>query len=663
MLALALLGPDSALAQDRGNPAGEWRYWGADAWSTRYSPLDQINAENFGTLETAWIWRSDNYGPALDNTPRATPIYVDGLLYTVAGERRTVVAIDPATGETIWTFREPNTGRWERSPRQNYGKGVAYAELEDGRGVIYFVSAAFFLHALDAKTGLPLEGFGQPVPIEGFGEHGTVDMLANLDRAQPYDPYDGPDPRLGGITNSSPPIVVNGVVVVGSSAAEGGAYTRIEQIPGDILAYDARTGAHVWTFHVIPRPGEVGHDTWENDAWSYSGNANAWPPLSADLERGIVYVPTDAPTNDYYGGFRPGNNLFSSSLIALDARTGERLWHFQTVHHDIWDRDLPVPPILMDITVDGTVIPAIVQTSKQGLTFTFNRVTGAPVWPIPEVPVPQTDIASEWTSPTQPIPSRPAPYEMQGLTLDDLADFTPEIRARALEAVNGIRMGNLYDPPIEVGNADGFRATAQCPGATGGLNIIGGPVADPELGLLYAASVKTCTAMALAPPTRDTGDIGGRQTGVTVVDLARGGGGGLGSIDGLPVFKPPYGRITAINMNTGDHMWWIPNGDTPERIATHELLQGVDIGNTGQPSHATALVTSTLLMYGEGRGGLPRFHAVDKLTGERIATVELPESSSTAPMTFLHDGVQYVVVPVTGGEGNGGALVALRLPN
>ena len=292
-----------AAAQERGNPPGEWRYWGGDAWSTRYSPLDEISADNFEELEVAWIWRVDNFGPTVDYSVRATPIYADGRLFTVAGRSRQVVAIDPATGETLWTFREPHTTRWERSYRQNRGKGVAFAEV-DGRGVIYTVSPAFFLHALDAATGIPLEGFGSSVPLEGFGENGTVDMLADL--GHPYDPDTGVDPSVGSITNSSPPIVVNGVVVVGNSNLTGRLEPRMENVPGDILAYDARTGEHLWTFHVIPRPGEFGHETWEDDAWSFSGNANAWAPLSADPELGIVYIPTDAPTNDYFGGFRPG---------------------------------------------------------------------------------------------------------------------------------------------------------------------------------------------------------------------------------------------------------------------------------------------------------------------------------------------------------------------
>ena len=650
-------------ARDRGTLYGEWRYWGADAHSTRYSPLVQIDGSNFEELETAWLWRADNFGPTVDRILRSTPLYVDGTLYTVAGRRRTVVAIDPGTGETLWTFREPRTTRWERSSRQNYGKGVAYGEI-DGRGVIYMVSPAFFLHALDAETGRPVEGFGKPVPLDGFGRHGTVDMLADL--GHPYDPDRGIDPEVGYITNSSPPIVVNGVVVVGSANLNGGVETRRENVPGDILGYDARTGEHLWTFHVIPRPGEFGHDTWENDAWSFVGNANAWAPLSADLEQGIVYLPTDAPTNDYYGGFRPGANLFSSSVLALDARTGERVWHFQTVHHDIWDWDNPLPPTLLDVTVDERRVPMAVQTTKQGFLFAFDRVTGEPVWPIEERAVPAGDVPGEWYSPTQPFPTRPAPYDMQGLTVDDLVDFTPELRKEAEERVEDYRIGPLYNPPVHLGNDAGVRAAVTCPSAIGGANIIGGTVADPETGILYVASERACSGRVLVPgEERDDPESrpAGMPSGTTVVKWHNGGSGGFGPIEGIPIFKPPYGHITAVDMNTGEHLWRIPNGDTPERIRNHPRLEGVELPNTGQLSHATALVTRSLLMYGEGRGGRPLFHAVDKASGERIGTVELPAPSSTAPMTYYHEGRQYIVVPVGGGsERHPGALAALRLP-
>ena len=646
-------------AQERGNPYGEWRYWGADAGNTRYSPLTQIDASNFGDLEVAWIWRGDNFGPSVDFILRTTPIYAGGTLYGVAGRSRTAAAIDPATGETLWTFREPRTTRWERSSRQSHGKGVAYAEI-DGRGVIYLVTPAFFLHALEAETGQPVEGFGGPIPVEGFGEHGAVDMLADL--GHPYDPESGIPAEIGYITNTSPPIVVNGVVVVGNSNLTGRLDPRRENVPGDVLAYDARTGEHLWKFNIIPQPGEFGHDTWENDAWEWSGNINTWPPLSADPENGIVYVTTDAPTNDYFGGHRPGDNLFGNSVVAIDVETGERVWHFQAIHHDIWDRDFPHPPQLIDVTVDGEEIPALVQSSKQAFIYAFNRVTGEPIWPIEERPVPQSRVPTEQSSPTQPFPTRPAPYEMHGLTEDDLADYTPEIRARALELVSEWEYGpSLYLPPLHATNAEGKKGALFCPSQGGGTNIPGGTVADPETGIIYTASVKSCGGFTLIPGMERDGQLTG-QSGITPVEWTHAPvPGGVGTIDGIPFYKPPYGRITAIDMNTGEILWWIPNGETPERIENHPLLDGVDLPNTGQPSHATAVATGSLLIYGEGRGGLPRMHAVDKRTGERVGTVELPAPTDTAPMTYLHDGVQYIVTAVSG-QGLPGSLVALRIP-
>jgi quinoprotein glucose dehydrogenase len=630
-----------AAGQERGTPEGEWRYWGADAWSTRYSPLDQINAANFGDLEVAWIWRGDNFGPEADPLLRATPIYVDGRLYSVAGARRTAVAIDPATGETLWMFREPETKRWRDSMRKNYGKGVAYADV-GGRGRVYLVTPAFFLHALDPETGRP---------VEGFGDYGTVDLLDDL--GYPHDREAGLAPEVGYITNSSPPIVVNGVVVVGNSHEQGYYQTRKENVPGHILAYDAATGEHLWKFNVIPQPGEFGHDTWENDAWSYTGNVSTWAPLSADPELGLVYVVTDPPTIDYFGGFHPGDNLFATSIIALDVRTGERRWHFQTVHHDVWNYDNPAAPNLIDVTVDGQRVPVLAQTTKQSFAYVLNRETGEPVWPIEEREVPQSDVPGEKLSPTQPFPTRPAPYEMQGLTEDDLIDFTPELRQMALEILEDFRIGPLFNPPSIQDAPDGTTASIHCPGANGGTNIPGGTVVDPETGILYTASIKGCSAPRLRPGT----DVDENSN----VDWVSVGPGGVPGPEGLPLWKPPYGRITAIDMNTGEHLWWIPNGDTPDNVKNHPMLQGVDLPNTGARAHATALVTGSLLMYGEGRGARPIFHAVDKRTGEEVGRVEVPAPTMTAPMTYLHEGRQFIVVAV-GGSGHPGSLVALALP-
>ncbi|MCY3612610.1 MAG: PQQ-binding-like beta-propeller repeat protein [Gemmatimonadetes bacterium] len=632
---LSLAAPPTASAQD-----GEWRYWGADAASSRYSPLDQIDASNFNDLEVAWTWRGDNFSPNPTQYLRATPIYVNGTLYSVAGTRRTAVAIDPATGETLWTFREPHTKRWEDSMRKDYGKGVAYAEV-DGRGMIYLVTPAFFMHALDPETGHP---------VESFGKHGTVDLLADLGPWE-HHPEHGLPPEVGYITNSSPPIVVNGVVVVGNSHEQGYFQTRKENVPGNVLAYDAATGEHMWTFNVIPQEGEFGNDTWENDAWKWTGNVSAWAPLSADAELGLVYVVTDPPTIDYYGGFHPGDNLFATSILAIDVQTGERRWHFQTVHHDVWNYDNPTAPNLVDINVDGRAIKAIVQTTKQGWAYVLDRETGEPVWPIEERPVPQSDVPGEQLSPTQPFVTRPAPYEMQGITEDDLIDFTPELRAMALDIVKDFRLGPLFNPPSVEGSPDGV--AIHCPGANGGANIPGGSAVDPESAILYVASTRGCSAPRLVPGTDEDPDSN--------VDWVSVGPGGVRGPQGLPIFKPPYGTITAIDLNTGDHVWQIPNGHTPDAVRNHPLLEGVDIGNTGARSHATKLVTGTLLMYAEGRGAAPVFRAVDKMTGKELGAVEIPGSTVTAPMTYMHEGVQYVVMAINR-RGLPGSLVALRLP-
>ncbi len=627
----------------------EWKNIAGNDMGQRYSSLDQIDPENFEALEVAWIWDGSDY-PAVN--ARATPIYVDGLLISVAGEKRHTYAIDAGTGEKVWEYVEPETFRWEYSMRKNHGKGVAYGEI-DGRAVVYVVSPAFFLHALWADTGEHVEGFGGPTGVPGFPESGVVDLLAGL--GHEFDPYYGIPLETGYITSSSPPIVVNGVIVVGNSAEQGYNQSRRENVPGDILGYDARTGDFMWKFNVLPGPGEFGHETWENDAWEWTGDISSWAPLSADEERGIVYVPTNGATMDFWGGFRPGDNLFSTSLIALDVQTGERVWHYQLVHHDIWNYDTPQIPVLMDVTVDGEDIPAVVQVTKQAFAYAFDRETGEPIWPIEERPVPGGLMPGEALSPTQPFPTRPAPYDMQGLTHDDLIDFTPELREAAIEALDDYVIGPMFTPPLHRDNDLGKVASMWCPGDVGGTNIDGTPAADPETGILYVTSQKGCGSRIMVPgEERDAREPA--QTGTTITKFAVGGFAGVRRVQGLPLFKPPYSRITAIDMNTGEHLWWIPVGDTPNGVLEHDALQGMDIPNTGTGRQAAQIVTSTLLMYtGEGSDGTSYLFAVDKATGERLGRVELPAQPRYGMMTYMHEGRQHVVIQAPN------RLMALRL--
>ncbi|MGI9204491.1 MAG: PQQ-binding-like beta-propeller repeat protein [Woeseiaceae bacterium] len=639
VLAISIFISGLSFAQAPGTADGEWHYLGGDSAHTRYSPADEIDADNFEDLEEAWVWDGASFNAA---SGRSTPSYIDGVLYTVAGPRRHVVAIDPTTGETIWSYREPNTARHEYSMRKDYGKGIAYAEV-DGRGVIYIISPAFFLTALDAKTGKPLEGFGQPVPVDGFPETGVVDMLADL--GHKFDAYEGIDLETGYITSSSPPIVVNGVVVIGNSAEQGYNQSRIENIPGDILGYDAKTGAFLWKFNVLPGPGEFGHETWENDAWEWTGDISSWAPLSADQERGIVYIPTNGATVDFYGGFRPGDNLFSTSLIALDVMTGERVWHYQLIHHDIWNYDTPTAPVLLDVEMNGETVPIVAQVTKQSFTYTFNRETGEPIWPIEERPVPASKIPGEKLSETQPFPTKPAPFDQQGLTEDDLMDFTPELRQRTIEALADYEIGPLFQPPLHRDNDLGKKGSLWCPGDIGGVNIDGPAAADPTTGVLYVTSRKHCTTRIIAPGAeRDA--ILEAPTGTTIADYAVLSGFGVRGPDGLNIFKPPYSRITAIDMNTGEHLWWIPVGETPDAVLNHPDLQGMDIPNTGYGLRVAQMtVTPNLLIYaGNVSDGTPTIFAVDKATGETLAQVEAPADSNYGMMTYVHEGRQYIML-------------------
>ncbi len=635
-------GASQSMANAPDTDDGSWGYLGGSASHTRYSPADEVDLENFEDLEEAWVWDGASFNAA---SGRSTPSYINGKLYTVAGPRRYVVALDPGTGELIWSYGEPRTPRFEYSMRADYGKGIAYAEV-DGRGVVYISSPAFFLTALDAETGKPLENWGRPVGVDGFPETGVVDMLTDLTADLPYghDPYEGLDLADGYITSSSPPIVVNGVVVVGNSHEQGYYQSRVENVPGDILGYDARTGEFLWKFHIIPRPGEFGHETWESDAWEYTGDISSWAPMSADQERGIVYIPTNGVTIDYYGGFHPGDNLYGTSLIALNAQTGERVWHYQLVKHDIWNYDTPTAPVLLDVEMDGEIVPIVAQATKQNMLFTFNRETGEPIWPIEDRAVPQSDIPGEQLAETQPFTTKPAPYGMQGITYDDLVDFTPTLREQAIEALKDHKIGPLFNPPLHRDNDQGYRAAYWCPGDNGGTNIYGPTVADPETGIVYVTTQKGCSSRIVVSGEERDANIE-KPTGRTFSDYASLRPDRVRHPAGIPLLKPPYSHITAIDMKTGEHLWELPVGETPDRIRDNPALEGVDPGETGTGRHAPMMVTKTAFIYGGALADdTPALFFVDKVSGDTIGSIELDAPVNYGMSTYVHDGTQYLIL-------------------
>ncbi len=652
--------------------SGDWpAITGGDS-STRYSPLGQITAENFGNLKIAWEWNGSDLPPGTelgDVNGRGLPIYVDGMLITVSGPRRTVVSLDPATGKTLWSFQEPLTPRHEYSMRSNHGKGVAYTKI-NGRGVVLVTTPGFFLHALDAKTGKPIEGWGESVPVQGFGKSGSVDMLKDLiadwqpwkQTEQKYDAFKGLPLELGYITTSSPPIVVNDVLVVGNSAEQGYNQTRVENVPGDILGYDLKTGKFLWKFHVIPRPGEFGHETWENDAWRWTGDVSSWAPMSADPARGLVYVPTNGATIDYYGGFRPGDNLFSTSIIALDVKTGKRVWHQQMVKHDIWNYDNPTAPILLDVNVGGRRIPGIFQITKQSFIYSYNRHTGEPIWPIEMRPVPQSKVPGEKLSPTQPFPTKPKAIDFQGRKESDLIDFTPELKRLALERAQKYDLlAELFEPPRHRGNAEGKGPANICPGGGGGANITGPPAADPVAGIIFVPSQNGCSPTLLQPAKeRDNPKMTGKtladwvpiRTGLPPVPQPMAGD----PLVGIPdIFKGPVGRIVAVDMNTGEHLWTIPHGDMAQRdqenFRANPLMKGIQFdANWGRRGHPALAATSTLLLAtGQTADNRPHLFAIDKKTGKRVGAVPTPRLGQYGLMTYMHQGKQYVVMPIQGG--------------
>jgi quinoprotein glucose dehydrogenase len=613
---------------------GEWAHYGGDAGGTKYSPLEQINPSNVSQLQIAWRWKNDNYGPRVDSNWQVTPLMAGGLLYFTAGSRRAAVAADPATGETMWTYRLDEGERGDRAPRVN-NRGLAYwPNGNDSR--ILLITPGYQLVALNAKTGLP---------VPGFGKAGIVELWDGLERTV----------QVNEIGASSPAIVVGDMIVVGAAHLSGGAPRSKTNVPGYIRGYDVRSGKLLWTFHTIPRLGEVGVETWRNDSWQYTGNTGSWAPMSADLELGYVYVPVEAPTGDYYGGHRPGDNVFSDSLVCLDAKTGKRVWHFQLVHHDIWDFDIGSAPLLLNVTVEGKPIKAVAQVSKQGFTYVFDRVTGQPVWPIVERAVPQSTIPGEQTSPTQPYPTKPAPFDRQDAIEANLVDLTPAIKAEALRVASQFKLGPLFTPPILPGT-DGKLGTLIVPHNQGAANWQSA-AADPETGLLYVPSITSWWAVAMVDP----GDRSDMQYISRNVPVER-------PLD-VPIIKPPWGRITAIDLNTGDHAWMVPNGHAPAYVRDNPALKGVDLSTVGQPERAPLLVTKTLLFSGDGsgmfssgpNGGGPLFRALDKKTGKTLFEMELPGNETGLPMTYMANGRQFIVVAVAK-RGEPAELVALALP-
>ena len=634
--ALMVLSQASSVGGQQGAQEGEWRNYAGDAGSTKYSGLSVIDESNVQDLEIAWRWQSVDYerqaeDPELrfSNLLLATPLKVGDALYTSTNLGQ-AAAIDPSTGETLWVYDAPTEGTGGSGTRGT--RGLAYWS-GDGDERLLTVSGQFLV-ALDVSTG---------AVHRDFGDNGKVDLRRGMGaRPQPF-------------RWNAAPMVCGDVVIVGAAMSDSPMQRRMPR--GYVRGYDVRTGRLMWRFNPVPQPGEFGNDTWEDGSWEYSGNANLWSLMSADQELGYVYLPLSTPTNDWYGGHRLGDNLFAESLVALECATGQRVWHFQMVHHGLWDYDNPAAPNLVDVTVDGRQIRAVAQVTKQGFTFVFDRATGEPVWPVEERAVPQSDVPGERVSPTQPVPTWPLPFERQGISIDDLIDFTPELRAEAVEILNGYQYGPMFTPP-SVLNEDpgGTQGTIQLPGWVGGADW-GGAAFDPETHVLYVPSITAPVVVALIEPDPEESDFRYIRGNPRVVAGPR----------GLPLIKPPWGRITAIDLDTGEHLWMVPNG---EGIRDHEALTGLDLPRLGTPGRPTPLLTKTLLFIGEGSpdmiampefGGGNMFRAYAKETGEVLWEVELAAGTAGSPITYMQDGRQYLVVGIGDAE-HPAEFVAFSLP-
>ena len=657
-LAIALLAAlgSSDVAAQKGASGGQWPTYGGDHGSTKYAPLDQITRDNVKQLQVAWRWDSPDNAVVKNNRGKlaafpaafkATPIMVDGILY-IKSSMSQAAAIDAATGKALWTF-DPEAWRRERPANTGYNsRGVAY--WTDGKiSRIFLPTGDAYLWSIDAKTGRP---------VDSFGLNGAVDALKGIRRQVPRTEY-----QL-----MSAPIVVGDVVIVGPVISDGPRYQLAP--PGDVRGYDVRTGKELWQFHTIPQQGEFGNETWEKDSWKYTGGANPWGMLTADPQLGYVYVPTGTPTNDYYGGHRPGNNLFAESLICLDAKTGRRVWHFQFVHHGLWDYDATAAPLLVDLNVDGRPVKAVAVVTKQAFTYVFDRETGRPVWPIEERPVAKGNVPGEWYAPTQPFPTKPPAFDRQGVTVDDLIDFSPAMRKEAVETLSKYVYGPIFEPPSAEG--DGKMGTILLPGAGGGANWHGAAV-DPETGILYVPSRTTPTIIQLAKPDASRSDF----------SYMRGGNSALRGPQGLPFFKPPYMRLTAINLNAGNHAWMIPLGDGPRQRVIDLGLP--DPGPLGGGAYTGPLITKTLLFIGL-RGGeaadlvfgtpqavetaiesrrvdpanLPVLRVLDKTTGATVHSLVMDVSPTGSPMTYMASGRQHIVLAY--GTGSSSGLIAYAVP-
>jgi len=680
---------------------GEWPHYTADLRGSKYSPADQINASNFNKLEVAWRFKTDNLGTRPEYKLEGTPLMVKGVIYATAGTRRAVIALDANTGELRWTYNLREGKRAAIAPRQLSGRGVSY--WTDGKGDerIVYVSTGYRLIELNAKTG-------QPVP--SFGKDGMVDLKVGMvtGTGQQIDLENGE----AGL--HSTPTVVKDTIIVGSSFKEGMTVVTHNNTKGLARAYDAKTGKLIWTFHTIPMRGEFGYDTWLNNSADTNGNTGVWTQITVDEELGLVYLPVEDPTSDYYGGERPGDNLFGDSLVCVDLKTGVRKWHYQIVHHPIWDYDLSSAPLLVDMNLDGKPIKAVALPTKEAFLYVFDRVTGKPIWPIEERPVQQSDVAGERTAATQPFPTKPPAYGRPFMKVpDDLIDFTPEMRAQAKDTIARYRVAGMFNPPV-IGDPNGILGAINIGNASGGTNWPGAGF-DPETATVYAqAGMSAVTPLSLRTPPEGFSDIryvsgrndqpfrvaegpgfgsaadapqsprsarpaapvaaapaaGGRGgRGGAAAPAAGGGGGGGLNVQGLPIIKPPYGVISAISLNKGDLAWQVPYGETPDAVRNNPALKGLNLGNLGMGGSVGLLVTKTLVILGDAQITSPPTHprgamlrAYDKTNGKEVGAIWMPAPQSGSPMTYTYNGKQYIIISVSGGTYSG-EYIAYALPD